>query len=470
MSKHQLRTALEKYKVISLYLEQGISLSKIAKEHQLHPKTLRRWIDKYQADGFKGLERKSRKDKGKRQLINEKLEQVIEALILRKPPISLAAVLRQAVKIAREENLREPTYRVVRDIAQKLNPALVLLAHEGTKEYAQIYELLYRQEASAPNEVWQADHTPLDIALLDERGNSKKPWLTAIEDDYSRAICGYFLSFESPCALHTALALRQAIWRKSDSKWIVSGIPEVLYTDHGSDFTSMHIERVCADLKTQLIFSTVGKPRGRGKVERFFLSLNQLLLMDLPGYAPPKTPLPKASLTLEEFLPLLETFIIETYHHRKHTTTGHKPIKRWEGSGFLPQMPTSIEELDLLLLTVPKSRKVRRDGIYFHNFRYIDTLLADYVGESVTIRYDPRDLAQVSIFFQEQFLCHATSEELSGHSISLKEIIKARRRRKKQLKKVIHQRQNLLSEILANKQEQPTNNSTPSSLKRYENQ
>jgi transposase InsO family protein len=31
----------------------------------------------------------------------------------------------------------------------------------------------------------------------------------------------------------------------------VCGIPQVLYTDHGSDFTSRHIEQVCVDLKIQ---------------------------------------------------------------------------------------------------------------------------------------------------------------------------------------------------------------------------
>jgi hypothetical protein len=30
-------------------------------------------------------------------------------------------------------------------------------------------------------------------------------------------LAGYFLSFEAPSAIHTALALRQAIWRKEDS-------------------------------------------------------------------------------------------------------------------------------------------------------------------------------------------------------------------------------------------------------------
>ena len=57
-------------------------------------------------------------------------------------------------------------------------------------------------------------HTPLDIWLVCPDGKAAKPWLTIVIDDYSRAVAGYFLSFEAPSSLHTSLALRQAIWRK----------------------------------------------------------------------------------------------------------------------------------------------------------------------------------------------------------------------------------------------------------------
>ena len=62
------------------------------------------------------------------------------------------------------------------------------------------------------------------------------PWLTVVSDDYSRAVAGYFLSFEAPSSIQTALALRQAIWRKEDPRWHVCGIPEILYSDNGTDF------------------------------------------------------------------------------------------------------------------------------------------------------------------------------------------------------------------------------------------
>jgi transposase InsO family protein len=96
---------------------------------------------------------------------------------------------------------------------------------------------------------------PLDILLIRPDGEIAKPWLRTVIDDYSRAVAGYFLSFQDPSALHTSLALRQAIWRKEAPGRVVCGIPDVLYTDNGSDFTSNHLEQAGADLKIRLVFS-----------------------------------------------------------------------------------------------------------------------------------------------------------------------------------------------------------------------
>src|SRR5258708_8071939 len=82
-------------------------------------------------------------------------------------------------------------------------------AHQGAAAYREEFDLLYRREATHANAMWQADHTPLDVLLLDETGTPAKPWLTAIEDDYSRMIVAYRLSFQKSTALNTALALRQ---------------------------------------------------------------------------------------------------------------------------------------------------------------------------------------------------------------------------------------------------------------------
>jgi putative transposase len=94
-------------------------------------------------------------------------------------------------------------------------------------------------------------------------------------------------------------------------------------------------------------------------------------------------------------------------------------------------MPESLEALDLLLLTVATPRKVHRDGIRCHGLRYLDLTLAAYVGEQVTVRYDPRDLAEIRVFHQGRFLCRAVSAELAASTISLKDLQAARNRRRR---------------------------------------
>jgi putative transposase len=102
----------------------------------------------------------------------------------------------------------------------------------------------------------------------------------------------------------------------------------------------------------------------------------------------------------------------------------------------------------LLLLTVAKSRKVHPDGIRFQGFRYLDPTLAAYVGESVIIRYDPLDMADIRIFHQHQFVCRAICAELAGDTVSLQDIIRARNRRRRDLRKTLQDRARTVEVLL----------------------
>ena len=246
-----------------------------------------------------------------------------------------------------------------------LDPALTTLAHEGAAAFRNRYELIHRHRAEAPNALWQADHTPLDILIVDESGKPARPWLTIVIDDFSRAITGYMTFLGAPSSLHTSLALRQAIWRKANPSWPVQGIPDVLYVDHGSDFTSNHLEQVAAALRIELIHSTVARPQGRGKVERFFRTINTELLPSLAGHLIEGKAASAPALSLAELDTALMAFIVGTYNQRPHSQIDDAPHAAWLGKGWLPRMPDSLDDLDLLLITVAKPRMVQRDGIHF---------------------------------------------------------------------------------------------------------
>jgi putative transposase len=264
-------------------------------------RTAKYWARRYHEEGLVGLARKSRNDKDQRKF-SSTLQELIEGLALQKPRLSVASIHRKVVETAMSRGERAPSYTVVYRLIRKLKPALLTMAHEGTKSYSESFDLVHRGEAERPNAVWQADHTELDIWIIGDEEKPTKPWLTIMLDDYSRAVAGFFLSLSAPSAIQTALALRQAIWRKAVPGWHICGIPEVLYTDHGSDFTSNHIEQVAAELKIRLVFSTAGRPRGRGKIERFFETLTQVFLPRLPGFAPSGTSCTRSMFFLSVFI------------------------------------------------------------------------------------------------------------------------------------------------------------------------
>ena len=84
-----------------------------------------------------------RADQGRSRL-PEPLRLLIEGLALRKPAASAAHVHRQVTEVAEREGWAVPSYATVYAIIRDLDPALVTLAHEGSKRYAEVFDLLYR--------------------------------------------------------------------------------------------------------------------------------------------------------------------------------------------------------------------------------------------------------------------------------------------------------------------------------------
>ncbi|MGI4830607.1 MAG: Mu transposase C-terminal domain-containing protein [Janthinobacterium lividum] len=111
-------------------------------------------------------------------------------------------------------------------------------------------------------------------------------------------------------------------------------------------------------------------------------------------------------------------------------------------------MPDSLEQLDLLLMHAVRSRKVQRDGIHFEGLRYLSPVLAAYVGEEITVRFDPRDMGQVRVFFRDRFLCRAITADYAGQKVPLREIVRARNEQRRDLNKVLRDRRQAVDSLL----------------------
>lgn len=89
------------------------------------------------------------------------------------------------------------------------------------------------------------------------------------------------------------------------------GIPQVLLTDLGSNFTSGMFEETCRILKIQHLTATVARPQSIGQVERFHRSLGQYLRAFTESDRD----------TWDELIP----FALLVYNSTKHSTTMFSP-------------------------------------------------------------------------------------------------------------------------------------------------
>lgn len=324
-----------KYDLLAPVLSGEQTVAMAAQQGHVSSRSVERWLRRFQDKGFDGLQPRRRKDWQTTKDDNRQWLEVAQALALSRPAYSWAQIHRWIAEQALRRGLKAPNYPTVYRWCRALDPALRGMARQGIAHYQHQFELVHRWESQAPNALWQADHTLLDVWISDERGRQVRPWLTLIVDDYSRAVCGYVLSTEVPGALQIALALRHAIRPKTNTQWPVQGLPNQLYTDRGRDFLSDHIEEICLRLHIGVLRARPRQPRGKGKIERLFRTLNTGLLQRLPHYikqASGQTDEPRLTLTqLEDHL---ETYIIHAYHQQCHQTTGQAPLARWSENGY----------------------------------------------------------------------------------------------------------------------------------------
>jgi putative transposase len=445
--EEQHRQAMDRFVALRPAIEDGVPLTRAAADAGIPLRTAQRWLARYRRHGLAGLARVVRSDAGRSRSPAD-LIALIEGLGLKRPRSSAAAIHRRVCAVAEAQGWRTPSYGTVHAILARLDPAMVTLALDGPVAFRDRYELIHRHRAGAPNALWQADHTLLDVLILDEAGRPARPWLTTVLDDHSRAVAGYMTFLGAPSALNTSLALRHAIWRKADPAWPICGIPDVLYVDHGSDFASRHLDQVAASLRFRIVHSAVARPQGRGKIERLFGTITTELLPELPGHVVKGGPVSPPKLSLAQLDTAIGGFVAQTYNLRVHSETGQAPLDAWRSAGFLPRLPDSLEELDLLLVMHAKPRQVRRDGVRFQGLRYVAPTLAAFVGEAITIRYDPRDLSEIRVLHGDRFLCRAVSEAHAGEAVTLKDIEAARRARRSTLRAGINERIARVADLL----------------------
>jgi putative transposase len=451
--------------------EYGHERIKVCQELGISMRSLFRYIRKYRKEGIEGIVRRERSDQGEAR-VSEAWQEFIEKKYQEGNRGMRSTSVSQIVNMvaSRAQELGETKYPSRATIYRVLEAEI---ARRSQKEKARAIgwqgdrlQIITREgielDVKYSNQVWQCDHTPADILVLDREGEILgRPCLTTVIDTYSRCIVGIHLGMEAPSAAVTCLALRHAIAPKQygsayelSNLWGTYGIPQYLYTDAGPDFTSHHIDQIAASLGITLCLRR--RPSDGGIVERPFGTLNSEFFSTLPGYTTNqlkghRTKVEaEACLRLEDLERLLVRYIVDRYNQQPDPRVGKESrIGRWE-AGRIVQPPLIGErELDVLLMRQDRRSVYQGGYIRFANLVYRGEYLAGYAGQSVVLRYDPRDISSLLVYRQEGskdvFLTRAHAQHLDAERLSLAEAKAIKQRLRTASKEITNQ--SVLKEI-----------------------
>lgn len=323
-------------------------------------RTIQTWYSRYRKHGVTVMENKTRSDKGKSRKVTpeeltEAIDQVRSKIHLKTP--SLALLYRVCIEqgVLTRSRIAPNTFRRLVNQYELLKP---------DDESASKVRLAFAKAHA--NEMWQAD--TLVGPYVQHEGSSVQSRLIAFIDDASRVCChGQFFPAENVDTLIEAL--RAAFYKR--------GVPQSLYVDNGSIYTSKEIIQICARVGCLLHHTPVRDGAAKGKIERFFRSTREQFLA--------------RSLDLSSFQALNRQFthwVEEDYNAHQHSVLEMTPLERFALDRarvrYLPPNQTNDE-----LFFVEEDRTVRADNTFSFKTRRFEAPrhLPDRV---VQIRFERR--------------------------------------------------------------------------------
>jgi len=340
-------------------------------------RTLEDWWYAHEGGGFAALHPKGRSDRGVPRKLTPELEQLIVAQVKAQPAIPIKVLYRQW----KQQHPTLPSiyalYAALRrhDLSQRSRFYLMRQAISGpTKAF----------EVPLVNELWMVDFSPGPFLHLAGQKKATPTHLCGLLDDHSRVVphAAYYLKADTR-SFH--YSFKEAIRRR--------GLPRKLYTDQGGPFINDHTRVICANLGIRLLHAKPYHAWSKGKIERFFHTLQQGFeaTLRLPG---------QQVNSLEELNARLADWLQTIYHVRHHEGIGMSPQERFaRGSA---QVHTLAGHLDLDRLFYDQDfRLVRKDGtVRLENHLYeVDLALR---GLEVRLRFDPWTLARVEVDYRGQ--------------------------------------------------------------------
>lgn len=261
------------------------------------------------------------------------------------------------------------------------------------------------------NQLWEADSTPADVMLKDGRHS-----IIGMIDIYSRKL-KLVVSKTSRAQAVVALIRRCLL------DW---GVPEVIKTDNGKDYTSKHVVRVLHDLDIEQQLCTPFESQEKPHIERVFKTFSHGLAEFLPGFIGHNVSERKAidesrsfadrimaqgvnpvevAMDAKELQQYCDEWTEYIYHQDVHGSLGGKTPAEMARNWREPIRRIRDERaLDMLLMPASRDggrRVIRKKGVAVDGRYYQSPEFAGVVGEQVFVLLDPTDMGTAFIYLEK---------------------------------------------------------------------
>lgn len=385
----EFQLALFRFGLISqlLHVKDEKELSELIKEisnknydipfsskQKISGKSIRRYLNSYKKNGFNALKRKERNDKNRSKALLSELVEDIKNLKKEEPGRSANKIIQILTGNNTNKNLIISERTVSRILKNSDLTGKVLLPKKLRRSF----------EMEHINELWQTDC----MEGLFIKSKKKKTHLIAFIDDYSRLITHAQFYFDEK------LPRLEDCFKKAILK---RGIPKAVYADNGKIFVSNHFKIICAELGIRLFNHKPYSPQSKGKIERFFLRVQQDFILEAKG----------ANIdSIEQLNSFFQAWLEISYHRTEHFTTCMTPIDRFteDLKNIKIKKVESLEEITEIFLSREKRKVHNSQGlisVFGNHYRINESNL---IGKEIEIRFDAFDLSKIFIYHEKKFI------------------------------------------------------------------
>ena len=376
--------ATERFEVISPLLDPNLDKNlfcekkkELATRFSISYRTISRWFQRYQQDGFKGLIPKSPVPEKTATPAQDNFNEIVDlAIELRRecPTRSVKTI----IKILELEGHIAPG-TVCRSTLQRH----LQKRGYGTKQilrYQHATPAARRFQKSHRGALYQGDIKFGPYLPIGPKGKMQQTYLAAWIDDATRFIVGAkFYANQTTDIIEDSL--RMAIMQY--------GQPGALFVDNGKQYRSKWLMHACAKLGIKLLHAKEYSPESKGKIERFNRTVDSFLA---------ECALQKLR-TLDELNAFFSIWLNEKYHKDAHAgLSGMSPETAWRIDTHLIYYPPAEALREAFLHA--EERQVDKTGcISFNGSQY--EVGMKLIGRKVDVIYDATWTEEVEIHHKD---------------------------------------------------------------------